>query len=123
MRIIIIFILAIISMPDCAWAQLRGSVVRDGVVINSVTLPTGWTGAVGEWQPPPGSTVITDKGGDIGDSYDGLTFTKPLKSDDEIAADLAQKEINDEAELISRRESVIIRRMAIAELQAEGKIP
>ena len=72
----LILILLFVLIPALSSAQIRGVVVKDGVAVNTVMLPQDWTGAVGEWQPPDGSIVVTGKGGASGDDYDGANFIK-----------------------------------------------
>lgn len=47
------------------------------VVENIVELPDGWTGKPGEWQKPPGTTVVRTAVAGPGWTYDGVAFTAP----------------------------------------------
>ncbi len=145
----ILVLCVLLFVPDCVLAQVRGVLVKDGKAVNVVTLPTDWTGAVGEWQAPADATVITATGGAIGDDYDGIKFIKfvfvnrdaggnitritstrqgpaqeRIRRDqaDVLAFRATQEEISSEKSLIETREKAILKRQAKQELEAEGVI-
>ena len=56
---------------------MRVAVIKAGVVENVVELPDGWSGKLGEWTAPPGTTVVSTTVAGPGWTYDGATFPAP----------------------------------------------
>lgn len=57
---------------------MKKAIVRDGIVVNIVELPNFWTGAEGQWQPPPRAQAVDlAPGAAIGGTWDGTAYMPP----------------------------------------------
>ena len=61
---------------------MNGAVVRNGVVVNVVVLPDGWTPDSKEWQPEPGCVCVPAENVHIGDQFVSGRFRRTVKWND-----------------------------------------
>jgi hypothetical protein len=72
------------------------ALVQDGVVVNVVTVPAGWTGKADEWQPPVDVAAIESEAAHIGDAHDGTRFVRKVIWNDEDRNAIPNFEIDPE---------------------------
>lgn len=63
-----------IPIPTLTASGTIGQIIQNGVVINSIVLPTGWPNIPNAWTPPPGTQIILNDQAGINDIYDGSNF-------------------------------------------------
>jgi len=85
-------------------ATTKVAVIKDGKVVNTVKVSSGWTGKKGEWQPPEGTQTILSKTAGIGDIYEDGKFYRIQRAPKEKPniEDLAKKKIltNEEKDIL-----------------------
>jgi len=54
---------------------MRALLIQDGTAIDAIRLDPDWTDTDGQWQPPPGVTVVPSDTAQIGWTWDGNQWT------------------------------------------------